>query len=545
MIPNLCANGASFRGAGAYYLHDKPFENETGETIQPDSAERVAWTVTRNLMHDEPAAAIDGMWLTAERQQLIKQQAGGRLSGRKCDEPVKTISLSWHPDQAPSKDDMISAADDFLRHMGWHEHQALYVAHNDTPHAHVHIILNRVHPGHGKTLDGWRDFDRAQQWSLAYEREHGVILCQKRLERDYGSDERADRLRAKIPHSLEKEGRGHEAPYLEATEMLALLDGTERDLLHKVHTDQREAFFKTASKEFRGARQGAFVAVANEFKPEWRRHFQDAHMLRAQARELAGENAAQAFALAREGKFGPAWDVLKGHDTPEGLDPVAFAERHIAEQASAIALRQKEARIGRQQEACAATFEARNQAFLALKLRQKDERAELRSMADAHRNGEAVDTDRLRLLLTGDARKATDPNALMRDLATANDNARPLDEPTSSNDNAAPQRVRTAARVRTSAEHMDRLVTSIKMTNRPGMAATQTALVREMAKRARRAWEAVDRPQPGGGATRADLMTAADTSTPESRARDAARYGADAQAGAAQRSRDRDGGRDG
>lgn len=544
MIPNFTANGASFRGAGAYYLHDKPFINEAGEQVNPSTSDRVAWTATRNLMHDDPAAAIDEMWHTAERQQLIKAEAGGRLSGRKCTEPVKTISLAWHPDQAPTREDMIAAADEFLAHMGWREHQALYVAHNDTPHAHVHIILNRVHPGHGKTLDSWRDFDRAQIWGLAYEREHGEILCRKRLERDYETSERPS-PKAKIPHSLEKEGRAQEAPYLEATDMLALLDGTERDLLHKVHTDQREAFFKTASKEFRAARQSAFIAVADEFKPEWRRHFQDARMIRAQARELAGENATQAFVLAREGKFGSAWDILQGRDTPEGLDPVAFAERHIAGQASAIAMRQKEARVARQQDACAATFEARNQTFLALKLKQKEERAELRGMADAHRRGDPVDTDRLRLLLTGDARRPTDPNTLMRDLATANENARPIDRPPLANDNATPERARAAGRVRTSAEHMDRLVTSIKQTNRPGMAATQSALVREIAKRARRSWEAEDRPQQSGEGTRADLMAAADTSTPESRARDAARYGVDAQAGAAQRSRDRDGGRDG
>ena len=48
---------------------------------------------------------------------------------------------------------MEKAADSYLRFMGFDEHQAVYIAHKDTEHPHLHIILNRVHPETGKVLD--------------------------------------------------------------------------------------------------------------------------------------------------------------------------------------------------------------------------------------------------------------------------------------------------------------------------------------------------------------------------------------------------------
>jgi hypothetical protein len=78
---------------------------------------------------------------------------------------------------------MIAAAEEFLKEMDWQEHQAILVSHNDTEHRHVHILLNRVHPETGMTLDDRKDQIRAQKWALGYEREQGVILCPARVEK--------------------------------------------------------------------------------------------------------------------------------------------------------------------------------------------------------------------------------------------------------------------------------------------------------------------------------------------------------------------------
>jgi relaxase-like protein len=180
MVPNI-KKGASFRGAMLYYLHDKRGE---GELLRL-SDERVAWTATRNCAHDEPELAFAEMIATAESHEQLKQAAGERLSGHPLEQPVMTISLSWHPSEKPDRAEIERAADSYLKHMGLDEHQAVYLAHNDTEHAHVHIIVNRVHPERGKVHDDAFSKNRSQIWAAEYEREQGRIWCQERVGKDY------------------------------------------------------------------------------------------------------------------------------------------------------------------------------------------------------------------------------------------------------------------------------------------------------------------------------------------------------------------------
>jgi hypothetical protein len=82
----------------------------------------------------------------------------------------QVFELLW-----PGRDDARAAANNL--------HQAVYAAHNDTAHPHLHIILNRVHPQTGRTLSDWQERKRAQQWALAYERQQGRLLCEARAAR--------------------------------------------------------------------------------------------------------------------------------------------------------------------------------------------------------------------------------------------------------------------------------------------------------------------------------------------------------------------------
>jgi hypothetical protein len=180
MIIRITSNGGSFRGAGAYYLHDKSDDASLDKALKPQTAERVWFSETRNCMNNDPFRALDEMWGVAEDQAYLKMQAGVKRGGRVCEDAVKTMSLSWHKDDAPSPEHMIEAADAFLKQMKWDEHQAVLVGHNDTDHRHIHIILNRVNPNTGRTLDDFREQKRAQSWALDYEREHGQVRCEKR-----------------------------------------------------------------------------------------------------------------------------------------------------------------------------------------------------------------------------------------------------------------------------------------------------------------------------------------------------------------------------
>jgi relaxase-like protein len=61
-----------------------------------------------------------------------------------------------------------------LERLGLGEHQAVIVAHGDRKHAHVHILVNRVHPESGKAWERWQDQPVIQQVLREEERALGL-----------------------------------------------------------------------------------------------------------------------------------------------------------------------------------------------------------------------------------------------------------------------------------------------------------------------------------------------------------------------------------
>src|SRR6185369_7448957 len=107
------------------------------------TSERVDWTHTLNLAYDHVPSAVDEMLWTYRAADLLKQQAGLGAGGRRLNHAAKHFSLNWHPSEQPDRQHMIETVKDFLRHMGWYEHQAILVGHNDR-HPHVHVLVNAV-----------------------------------------------------------------------------------------------------------------------------------------------------------------------------------------------------------------------------------------------------------------------------------------------------------------------------------------------------------------------------------------------------------------
>ena len=204
------ATGTSFKGVFAYLQHDKREEGEA----QSDSSDRVAWQVFRNMASDEPDIAWRIMRATANQQDTLKREAGHSVAGNKSDKVVFHYSLGWHPDESAglTKEEMIKAADESLKALGASDHQAAIIAHDDTPHPHVHVVINRVHPEHGKMLDLWNYKKNLSKWALGYEQERGHIWCTKREQnwqrRDLGDVFSAENDR---PYHLQDQGRalGH------------------------------------------------------------------------------------------------------------------------------------------------------------------------------------------------------------------------------------------------------------------------------------------------------------------------------------------------
>jgi hypothetical protein len=94
---------------------------------------------------------------------------------------VFAYSIAWHPGERPAKAQMMDAARSSLEAQGLEQHQAIILCHDDEPQAHLHIIVNRVHPATGKAATLSNSKLKLSQWAEAYERGRGKILCPQRV----------------------------------------------------------------------------------------------------------------------------------------------------------------------------------------------------------------------------------------------------------------------------------------------------------------------------------------------------------------------------
>lgn len=173
MVPRLHKRGRSFKGCATYLLHDK----------DADTQDRVAWAETRNLATDDPQLGWRLMAATAMDQARLKEQAGIKNTGRKSGLHVQHFSLSWHKDDNHDLDRqaMLGAAEAAIAALGASDRQAIIVCHNDEPHPHVHIMLNRVSPEDGRMLSSSKEKLKLSEWAERYEKERGRIWCDERV----------------------------------------------------------------------------------------------------------------------------------------------------------------------------------------------------------------------------------------------------------------------------------------------------------------------------------------------------------------------------
>lgn len=264
MIPRI-QTGSSFKGAGLYYLHDKRAD---GEQVR-ETKERVAWTYAINTLENEPEAVLAEMRHTAFDQFLLKMESGNRIDGRPTEKLVMTVALAWAPTEKPTREDMIEAGHSFLQHMKWEEHQVLFVAHNDTKHPHVHLIINRVHPETGMTQDAAWTKHRSQQWALKYERERGHVYCEAR-EIKYGRDgERAPSGMTQREWQLWQEISKENAFDPDYRRML---EAGEWAVLKDAQRDARVNFWKETGEQRKELRTELREAVRWEYAREWQEY---------------------------------------------------------------------------------------------------------------------------------------------------------------------------------------------------------------------------------------------------------------------------------
>jgi hypothetical protein len=264
MIVKIGRGGKSFKGLAEYLTHDPKARTD----------DRVDWTHTHNLANDHVPSAVDEMVWTARNAEFLKQEAGVRAGGCATENSVKELSLNWSPKDKPTPEHMIATAKGFLRHMNWHEHQVVMVAHNDKKYAQVHLMLNVVHPETGRHLDDGLEWRRAQKWALAYEQEQGRVYCEQRLKNPEDREKNMPRnIWMAFQHDEKEFTRVEKIMADNAAEIREYHPNNRKSeewkILKEIQRDERTQFFADGKTQFSELRSSIYREVREEFRGRW------------------------------------------------------------------------------------------------------------------------------------------------------------------------------------------------------------------------------------------------------------------------------------
>jgi hypothetical protein len=159
------AFGKSFKGAIAYCLEGHK------DRLNPD---RCAWTHVRNLPSDDPDLVAKMMRATAHRSV-------------RCTEPVYHFSIDWAPNETPTQEQALDAAERILDRLGLSEHQVALFAHSpetdSTNHYHVHVVVNRIPLEEGPAWEKWKSKERLERATAEVAKEMGFEVVPGRHNR--------------------------------------------------------------------------------------------------------------------------------------------------------------------------------------------------------------------------------------------------------------------------------------------------------------------------------------------------------------------------
>ncbi len=278
MRPSIHKRGTNFKTALNYVLHDP----------QKETTERVDWAFSVNCGTDDPSDAWRPMYDTWDRRNALKRESGVDMRGRDNKAPVMHYTISWAPDDRPSKQQMIDAALKSLKALGLESHQAVIAAHNDKEHLHVHIVVNTVNPMTGKTAELKYPAYKLQDVA----REHDRQRAAHQAERDAAarklppytrnSEEREKNMALLRPRDIidqmrpEKPEPHHRRRALEKRDVINRMKRhraendhahmVERDALWAVHRAERDDLYRRSTQ----ACHVAIDYVRDRFKSRWR-----------------------------------------------------------------------------------------------------------------------------------------------------------------------------------------------------------------------------------------------------------------------------------
>lgn len=377
MVPRITSKGKSFKGAGAYFLHDLG---------KAETSERVDFTYTVNMLTNDPEKAIKVMAWTAEHAQDLKEISGQKMTGRKAENPVYNYCLAWAPDQDPTREEMIALGLRSMAALGAAKHEALFVAHSDTPHKHLHVILNRVDPETGLMAKMAHDKNLLSRLAQAYEEETGRVYCPQRVANNQRRDLGEQHVKAADVDRLAEtpEYQARRAARLEAQReagALALEKLRAERAKDTQGRDLRAAFDQAAGTDDRQYRAKDLERVPGDETAQARAAWQDELAKQRSADELVRQKAmADRRAEAWDAYETRRWQALNDRHTEQRE---ALRTKHAeAEAAFEKALAKKyasnEVLIERQQDAAQALLHPKGFAGLTHRMSGRSAQAEER-----------------------------------------------------------------------------------------------------------------------------------------------------------------------
>lgn len=145
------SKGQDFAGLARYLMKD-----DRGEILE-----------MRNLSSETPEGAASEMQVAASVSVRTRQ-------------PVMHIVVSYDPKDGPQSDaDMRQDAGEVLRGLGLDQNQAVIIRHHDKPHAHMHIIVNRVGPD-GRAVSDSQSYPKAEAALRRIEQRRGLTITHGR-----------------------------------------------------------------------------------------------------------------------------------------------------------------------------------------------------------------------------------------------------------------------------------------------------------------------------------------------------------------------------
>jgi len=207
MIGKIPKAGRGFKGLTSYLLDGRRAPEQASATTDERTnattgernnarKDRVLWTETHNLLTRDPKQAM----------RIMRATAG---KSRRCKSPVYHFVISWTPNETPTEALKRRIVADTCADLGLADHQRIVVAHDDTRHAHVHVVINRVHPDTGKAWNRQQDWVRLEQSLARQAKQHGLLFVPGRHNTDHLQNEPR---KARDPEYQQARRKGQQPP---------------------------------------------------------------------------------------------------------------------------------------------------------------------------------------------------------------------------------------------------------------------------------------------------------------------------------------------